>query len=137
MIESEKVRDMPSTAKAAQFIMMIQGAFGIVSAVAMIVLLVGAHGDVVPSEIAFFFLSVLLVGAALLAGWTAGKWISRGARVWTTAVLIEGFILVGGIAMAVPDAGADLGFSNVTTFLMPAAVLVLLFLPRTRSWFDR
>ncbi len=85
-------------------------------------------------EIGLPFISIVL---ALLVCWAAVKWSSRKSRIWTIAVLLEGFLLISFVATVAPDPEFSFGLWDGLSLLMPVTVFLLLVLPNTRSWFNR
>ncbi|GIH75526.1 hypothetical protein [Planobispora longispora] len=135
MVEAPVTERMSSWARAAQVIMMLQAAFGVVAGISLLVLLSGAQGGGIgPVEAGLLFAGIVLV---LLTGWTAGRWNSRRAQVWTASVVLEGLILVGNVSVISFDAWSDFEVSDGFALLIPAAAFLMLLLPSTKAWFDR
>ncbi|GAA1312583.1 hypothetical protein Psi02_77110 [Planotetraspora silvatica] len=126
---AEKNERMSLAVKSAQFIMIVQGALGLLSSVLLIAPLTasGGKGDVLTSLV--LALSVVI---ALLIGWWAGKWISRRRRVRIAALGLEclmALTYVSGRTLDPPP--------YMYSLVLPVVVLLLLLLPSAKAWFDR
>jgi hypothetical protein len=127
--EVEKNERMSLAVKSAQFIMIVQGALGLLSGVLLIAPLaaLGGKGDVLTSLV--LGLSVV---TAVLIGWWAGKWISRRRRVRIAALGLEclmALTYVSGRTLDPPP--------NMYSLVLPVVVLLVLLLPSAKAWFDR
>ncbi|GII55527.1 hypothetical protein Pth03_39160 [Planotetraspora thailandica] len=129
MAEAEKNERMSLAVKSAQFIMIVQGALGLLSGVLLIALLAasGGKGDVLTSLV--LGLSVVI---AVLIGWWAGKWISRRRRVRIAALGLECLMALTYISTRALDPPP-----NMYGLVLPVVVLLLLLLPSAKAWFDR
>ncbi|GGP97587.1 hypothetical protein [Streptosporangium pseudovulgare] len=133
MAELAEAEHLPSAVKNAQFVMMIQGAWGLVGGVLLLFVLLTASDGVRPAEAAAFCFTI---GIAVLIGWLAQKRFSRRRRVWAVAILLEGVMLLGGIAAVIFESELGIDAPIILGLIMPVIVLFLLLLPSVRAWFN-
>ncbi|MEV4582726.1 hypothetical protein AB0K16_56890 [Nonomuraea jabiensis] len=124
-----KARRMPGTLKAAQFIITLEVAFGLVGlAITLAAFFSTFQWGMLPALI-------YAVGSTALLGWLLSRWSSR--RTYLRWVIIAAHLLLIGAAIL------DLAlFSTVTwnavfgSRILAWAVIVLLFLPSAGRWFS-
>ncbi|MET9248241.1 hypothetical protein [Nonomuraea sp. NPDC003709] len=129
MTNSVKAHRMPGTLKAAQFIITLEVAFGLVG---LAITLAGFFSTflwgILPGLI-------YVAGSTALLGWLLSRWSSR--RTYLRWAIIAAHLLLIGAAIL------DLAlFSTVTwkavfgSHILAWAVIVLLFLPSAGRWFS-
>ncbi|MGW3365841.1 hypothetical protein ACWDOR_23195 [Streptosporangium canum] len=133
MAELTKTEHMPSAVKNAQFVMMVQGVWGLVGGALLLFLLLSASDDVRPAEAVAFCFGIMI---AVLIGWLARKRISRRRRVWAVATLLEGVMLLGYVVTVIFESDLGIDAPVGPGLIMPVAVLFLLLLPSARTWFN-
>ncbi|WP_049559326.1 hypothetical protein [Nonomuraea sp. SBT364] len=82
---------------------------------------------------------LLIAQTALLAlaGWMAGRFRSRSRRLRWGVVGLHAFLLAAILLLEAVDPGLKLLTLVRLNVLLPAFVIVVMFLPQARRWFDR
>jgi hypothetical protein len=126
---------MPRLMKIAEFIVSFQAVQALAGGALLVFVLV-ISADEVNSWFVLLLVGFCLV-IAVLAGWLAGKWIYRARRDRIAVLALETLLALGFVSVLALD--SDLGVRSLLNLnvVLPFIVVVLLFLPSARAWFDR
>ncbi|AWS47528.1 hypothetical protein [Streptosporangium sp. 'caverna'] len=126
---------MPRLMRIAEFIVSLQAVQALAGGALLAFVLVSS-ADEVSSWLVLLLVGLCMV-IAVLAGWLASRWIYRARRDRTVVLVLETLLALGFVSALALD--SDLSMRSVLNLnvVLPVIVVVLLFLPSARAWFDR
>ncbi|MEU6777632.1 hypothetical protein ABZ912_00410 [Nonomuraea angiospora] len=129
MANTVKAPRMPGTLKAAQFIITLEVAFGLVG------LAITLAGFFATFHWGILLVLIYVAGSTALLGWLLSRWSSR-RRYLRWAIIAVHLLLIGAAIL-------DLALFSTVTWkavfgyhILAWAVIVLLFLPSAGRWFS-
>jgi hypothetical protein len=126
---------MPRVMKIAEFIVSLQAVQALAGGALLAFVFVSSADDV-NSGFVLLFIGFCVV-IAVLAAWLASKWIYRARRDRIAVLALETLLALGFVSALALDSGLSMrGLLNLNVVL-PIIVVVLLFLPSARAWFNR
>jgi hypothetical protein len=121
--------------KIADFIVSLQAVLALAGGALLVFILVSS-ADEVNSWFVLLLVGFCMV-IAVLAGWLANRWIYRARRDRIAVLALETLLALGFVSVLALD--SDLSMRSVLNLnvVLPIIVVVLLFLPSARAWFNR